>query len=79
MEHRAFQIYSTPVPVLRELLGRISEWHLAGSIDYRRRDRSLVELTRFRLPSISLMNGKLRSTSVWSLAAYSSMPAIVIL
>ena len=53
MEYRAFQIYSTPTPVLRELLGHITEWHPAGTIDYRRRDQSLVEITRFRLPSMT--------------------------
>ena len=54
MDYRGFTIYSTPAPVLRELLGRISEWHPSGTIDYRRRDRSLVELTRFRLPCLEL-------------------------
>ena len=53
MEHRGLQIYSTPVPVLRELLGHIAEWQPAGTIDYRRRDQSVVELTRFRLPSMT--------------------------
>lgn len=32
MEYRAFQIYSTPVPMLRELLGNITQWHPAGTI-----------------------------------------------
>jgi hypothetical protein len=54
VEYRSFQIYSTPAPVLRELLGHISAWYLAGSIDYRRRDRSLVELARFRLRCLEL-------------------------
>lgn len=54
MEYRGFQIYSSPAPVLRELLGHITAWHPAGTVDYRRRDRSLVELTRFRLPSFEL-------------------------
>ena len=53
MEYKGFQIYSTPFPVLRELLGHITEWHPAGTIDYRRRDLSLVEFTRFRLPSMT--------------------------
>lgn len=54
VEYRSFQIYSMPAPVLRELLGHISAWYLAGSIDYRRRDRSLVELARFRLRCLEL-------------------------
>jgi hypothetical protein len=54
MEHKGFQIYSTPVPVLQELLGHITKWQPAGTIDYRRRDQTLVELTRFRLPSFEL-------------------------
>ena len=53
MEYRSFQIYSSPVPILRELLGHITQWHPAGTIDYRRRDQSLVELTRFRVPSMT--------------------------
>jgi len=54
VKYRSFQIYSTPAPVLRELVGHISAWYLAGSIDYRRRDRSLVELARFRLRCLEL-------------------------
>ena len=53
MEYKGFQIYSTPFPVLRELLGHITEWHPTGTIDYRRWDQSLVEITRFRLPSMT--------------------------
>ena len=40
--------------MLRELLGHITEWHPVGTIDYRRRNQSLVKLTRFRLPSFEL-------------------------
>ena len=54
MDYRGFTIYSRPIPVLRELLGHITEWYPAGTIDYTRRDRSVVELTRFRLPSFEV-------------------------
>jgi hypothetical protein len=51
-EHRTFSIYSTAAPILDQLMGHISRWYPAGSIDYRRRDRSVVELTRFHIKSL---------------------------
>jgi len=35
-EHRTFSIYSTAVPIVEQLLGHVSRWYPAGSIDYRR-------------------------------------------
>ena len=54
MNYRSFQIYSAPAPALRELLGHIAVWYPAGTIDYARADRSLLELTRFRLPCLEV-------------------------
>jgi hypothetical protein len=51
-EHRTFSIYSTAAPIIEQLMGHVSRWYPAGSIDYRRRDRSLVELTRFHIKSL---------------------------
>src|SRR5690242_6848969 len=40
--------------MLTTLLACIAEWYPSGAIDYRRRDRSLVELTRFPVPAFPL-------------------------
>ena len=48
--YRTFQISGGAEPVLETLLGRINGWYARGDIDYRRPDRSVVELTRFRFP-----------------------------
>jgi hypothetical protein len=53
-EYRSFLIYSRESPVETTLLACITEWCPSGAIDYRRRDRSLVELTRFRVPAFPL-------------------------
>ena len=53
-EYRTFLIYGSASPVRKTLLGCITEWFPRGAIDYRRRDRSLVELTRFRVPAFPL-------------------------
>jgi hypothetical protein len=50
-------------PILETLLGRINGWYDTGNIDYRRADRSLVELMRFRLACMNLRMRKLRSGS----------------
>jgi hypothetical protein len=51
-EHRTFSIYSTAMPITDQLMGHISRWYPAGSIDYRRRDHSVLELTRFQIKSL---------------------------
>ena len=53
-EYRSFCISGDSSPIETTLLGRITEWCPSGSIDYRRQDRSLVELTRFRVPAFPL-------------------------
>ena len=50
--YRTFQISSGSEPVLETLMGRTTGWYATGSIDYRRPDRSVVELTRFRFPGM---------------------------
>ena len=47
--YRTFHISGGAEPLPETLLGRISDWCATGSIDYRRADRSVVELMRFRL------------------------------
>jgi hypothetical protein len=47
--YRTFHISGGGEPLPETLLGRISDWYATGSIDYQRRDRSVVELMRFRL------------------------------
>jgi hypothetical protein len=51
-QHRGFQIYGKAEPVIETLLGKITQWFPTGSIDFSRPTGSLVELTRFRLPSM---------------------------
>jgi hypothetical protein len=53
-EYRSFSINGGASPIETTLLGCITEWCPRGAIDYRRRDRSLVELTRFRVPVFPL-------------------------
>jgi hypothetical protein len=53
-QYRGFNLYGSAEPVLERLLGRITQWSPTGSIDYSRRNGSLVELTRFRLPSMTI-------------------------
>lgn len=48
-----FEIYSRAEPAPGMLLGRVEQWYPAASIDYIRRDGSLVELNRVRLASIT--------------------------
>jgi hypothetical protein len=38
---------------MEALLGRVTQWYPTGSIDYLRRDHSLVELTRFRFTAMT--------------------------
>jgi hypothetical protein len=58
-QYRGFNLYTGAVPVLETLLGRISQWSPTGSIDYVRRVGSLVELTRFRLASMTFNDKKI--------------------
>ena len=53
-EYRSFCITGGASPIEATLLGQITEWCPEGSIDYRRRDRSVVELTRFRVSTFPL-------------------------
>jgi hypothetical protein len=53
-EYRSFCIYGRASPITTTLLACITEWCPSGAIDYRRRDHSLVELTRFRVPAFPL-------------------------
>jgi hypothetical protein len=54
-EYRSFLIYGRASPMVTTLLACITEWCPSGAIDYRRRDRSLVELTpRFGVPAFPL-------------------------
>jgi hypothetical protein len=52
--YRGFNICGGAEPVLEALLGHITHWSPTGSIDYVRPKGSLVELTRFRLPSMTV-------------------------
>jgi len=53
-EYRSFSINGGASPIETTLLGSITEWCPRGAIDYRRRNCSLVELTRFRVPAFPL-------------------------
>ena len=50
--YRTFHINGDIEPMSETLMGHITAWHAKGSIDFRRRDRSVVELARFRLPQM---------------------------
>ena len=45
-----FEIYSRAEPAPTTLLGRVTQWYATATIDYLRRNASLVQLTRVRLP-----------------------------
>jgi hypothetical protein len=45
-----FEIYSRAEPAPGMLLGRVTQWYATATIDYVRRNGSLVQLTRVRLP-----------------------------
>ena len=47
--YRTFHINSGVEPIPETLLGRVTAWYATGSVDFRRQDRSVVELARFRL------------------------------
>ena len=53
-KYRSLCIYSRLSPTATTLLACITEWCPSGAIDYRRHDRSLVELTRFRVSAFPL-------------------------
>jgi hypothetical protein len=50
--YRSFHINGGVEPIPESLLGRITAWYATGSIDFRRADHSVTELTRFRLPGM---------------------------
>ena len=52
-QHRAFWICGGAEAVMKNLIGSAPEWYPTGSIDYARRNLSMVELTRFRLRSMT--------------------------
>jgi hypothetical protein len=52
--YRGFNICGGAEAVLEALLRHISQWSPTGSIDYVRPRRSVVELARFRLPSMTV-------------------------
>jgi hypothetical protein len=56
--YRTFHISGGAEPLPETLLGRISDWCATGSIDYRRADRSVVELMRFRLSCMKFADEK---------------------
>jgi hypothetical protein len=51
--YRGFNICGGAEPVFETLSGHITQWSPTGSIDYVRPRGSVVELTRFRLSSIT--------------------------
>jgi hypothetical protein len=65
--YRTFHISGDVEPMSETLMGHIMAWHAKGSIEFRRHDRSVVELTRFRLPQIkNLMSRKSLGALAWS-------------
>jgi len=53
-EHfRGFYLTGNSEPRSDSLLGRVTQWLPTGTIDYIRRDNSVVELMRFRLSAKS--------------------------
>jgi hypothetical protein len=48
-----FEIYSRAEPAPGMLLGRVAQWYAIATIEYVRRNGSLVQLTRPRLPGIT--------------------------
>ena len=48
-----YEIYSRAEPVPGMLLGRVTQWYPAASIDSVRHDGSVVELNRVRLTSMT--------------------------
>jgi hypothetical protein len=52
--YRGFYLCGGAEPVLETLLGHITQWFPTGSIDYVRPRGSVVELARFRLPTMTV-------------------------
>ncbi|HEX2933448.1 MAG TPA: hypothetical protein VHV54_27210 [Candidatus Binatia bacterium] len=50
--YKTFHINGDVEPVSETLMGHITAWRAKGSIEFRRPDRSVVELIRFRLPQM---------------------------
>jgi hypothetical protein len=51
--YRTFHVNGGVQPNPETLLGRTTSWYATGSIEFRRRDHSVTELTRFRLPGMT--------------------------
>ena len=51
-----FEIYSRAEPAPGPLLGHVTEWYATATIDYVRRNGSLVQLTRVRLPGTTFQD-----------------------
>ena len=52
--YRGFYLCGDAEPKPDTLLGKIAQWIPRGAIDYIRRNNSVVELTRFRFPLMTL-------------------------
>lgn len=53
-QYRGFNLYSKAEPVHETLLGHITQWSPGWTIDYTRRNNSVVELARFRHPGMTI-------------------------
>lgn len=52
-QHRGFWIHGGAEAVMKSLIGNPTGWYPKGSIDYVRSNRSMVELRRFQLRSMT--------------------------
>jgi hypothetical protein len=77
--YRTFHINGDVEPISETLLGQITAWYAKGSIEFRRRDRSIVELTRFRLAQMKFDEQEIAMRFGLELAGFSSMCSIGIL
>jgi hypothetical protein len=76
--YRTFHIAGGAEPSLETLLGRITAWYASGSSDYRRTDRSVVELMRFRLSCVRFADEQTAKMFGVELARVSWIAAIAI-
>jgi hypothetical protein len=60
--YRGFYLCGDAEPQRDTLMGQIKQWMPNGSIDYIRRNNSVVELTRFRFPIMTFDD---RATAKW--------------
>jgi hypothetical protein len=54
--YRGFHLCGYAEPQSDTLMGQINQWMPSGSIDYIRRNNSVVELTRFRFTAMTFDN-----------------------